>query len=211
MIVRIEHGRLEAVPVGVIRRVARALDARFDSVVRWQGGDLGRLVNARHAAMHEGMAHWFTGLAGWEAEPEVSFSIYGERGVIDILAWHAASSALLVTELKTELVDINDLMGTMDRKRRLAAEIAEGRGWRPASVSTWVVLADGRTNRRALSTHAKVLRAKFPDDGRAVRGWLRSPDRAIHALSFLPSVHGVHPGRDLRAVRRVTRPSLLRR
>lgn len=211
LIVRIEHGRLDAVPLGVIRRVAHALDARVDTIVRWQGGDLGRLINARHAAMHEGMARWFASLEGWEADPEVSFSIYGERGVIDILAWHGANRALLVTELKTELVDINDLIGTMDRKRRLAAEIAEARGWRPASISAWVVLADGRTNRRALSTHASVLRAKFPDDGRAVRGWLRSPDRAIQALSFLPQIHEAHLGRDLRAVRRVTRPALGRR
>lgn len=35
--------------------------------------------------------------------PEVSFSIYGQRGVIDILAWHAATRSLLVIELKTEM------------------------------------------------------------------------------------------------------------
>ena len=33
--------------------------------------------------------------------PEVSFSIYGERGVIDMLLWHPARRALLVVELKT--------------------------------------------------------------------------------------------------------------
>ena len=48
----------------------------------------------------------------------------GERGVIDILAWHAATRTLLVIELKTEIVDINELMGTVDRKRRLAATVA---------------------------------------------------------------------------------------
>ena len=85
---RIEHGRLGTIPIGMIRRVAAALDARFDTVVRWQGGDLGRLINARHAEMHEAMAIFMAGLDGWVAEPEVSFSIYGERGVLDVLAWH---------------------------------------------------------------------------------------------------------------------------
>jgi len=206
MIVRIEHGRLEAVPLGMLRRVAHALDARVDTVVRWQGGDLGRLINARHAAMHEVMARSFATFEGWQAEPEVSFSIFGERGVIDILAWHPASCSLLVIELKTELVDINDLMGNVDRKRRLAAEISEKRGWHAASISTWVVLADGRTNRREVSRHEGVLRAKFPDDGRVVRGWLHRPSSAINALSFLPSIHDMKLGRDLRPVRRVAKP-----
>jgi transcriptional regulator with XRE-family HTH domain len=206
MIVRIEHGRLEAVPLGTIRRVAHALDARVDTIVRWQGGDLGRLINARHSAMHEAMARMFATLEGWQAEPEVSFSIYGERGVIDILAWHPASRALLVIELKTELVDINDLMGSLDRKRRLAAEISDKRGWHASSISTWVVLANGRTNRRELSRHENVLRTKFPDDGRTVRGWLRRPSSVMNALGFLPSIHDVKLGRDLRPVRRVTRP-----
>jgi len=206
MIVRIAHGRLAAIPLGVIRRVALALDARVDTIVRWQGGDLGRLINSRHAAMHEVMARSFATLEGWQAEPEVSFSIYGERGVIDILAWYPTCRALPVIELKTELVDINDLMGSLDRKRRLAGEIADKRGWHASSISTWVVLADGRTNRRELSDHEKVLRAKFPDDGRKVRGWLRRPGSAMNALGFLPSIHDVKLGRDLRPVRRVTRP-----
>jgi hypothetical protein len=85
---RIEQGRLASVPLGKIRAVAAALDARIDAVVRWQGGDLSRLVSARHARMHEIMARYFLGLPGWMIEPEVSFSIYGERGIIDILAWH---------------------------------------------------------------------------------------------------------------------------
>lgn len=206
MVGRIEHGRLASVPLGSIRRVAHALDARLDTIVRWQGGDLGRLINARHSAMHEAMARMSGSLDGWTAEPEVSFSIYGERGVIDIVAWHATCRMLLVIELKTELVEINELMGTVDRKRRLAAAIAEERGWDPASTSAWVVLAESRTNRRAVSGHETVLRAKFPVDGRTMRGWLRRPRGRVDALSFLPSVHEMRLGRDLRPVRRVTRP-----
>jgi hypothetical protein len=202
---RIEHGRLDSIPLGTIRRVAVALDARLDAALRWQGGDLGRLINARHAAMHEAMAALFAGLEGWVSEPEVSFSIYGERGVIDVLAWHPVRRILLIIELKTELVDINDLMGSADRRRRLAATIAHDRGWDPTAIATWVVLAESRTNRRAAAAHSTVLRAKFPFDGRAMRRWLRDPDGRIDALGFLPSVHGVSVGRGTAPVRRVSR------
>ncbi|MBA2756700.1 MAG: helix-turn-helix transcriptional regulator [Chloroflexi bacterium] len=68
VVLRIEQGRLGGVPLGKIRAVAGALDARLDSVVRWQGGDLGRLVSARHARMHELMARFFGDLPGWIAE-----------------------------------------------------------------------------------------------------------------------------------------------
>jgi transcriptional regulator with XRE-family HTH domain len=203
---RIERGRLGSVPLRAIRAVAAALDARFDTLVRWQGGDLGRLVNARHAAMHEAMATMMAGLDGWVSEPEVSFSIYGERGVIDILAWHPTTRILLVIELKTELVDISDLMSTVDRRRRLAASIARDRGWGPIAISTWVVVAEGSTNRRAVAAHEAVLRAKFPVDGRAMTQWLRDPVGRVDALGFLPSVHGVRLRRDTRPIRRVMRP-----
>ena len=204
---RIERGAAASVPLGKIRRVAAALDARFDTVVRWQGGDLGRLINVRHAAMHEAMARWFQALDGWVAEPEVSFSIYGERGIIDILAWHPVRRILLVIELKTEFVDVNDLMGSVDRKRRLATLLARDRGWDPVAVSAWVVVADNRTNRRALAAHETVLRAKFPVDGREIRRWLRSPDRRVDCLSFLPSARTSNVRRDLAPVRRVNRPA----
>jgi transcriptional regulator with XRE-family HTH domain len=210
-IVRIERGRLEAVQLGTIRRVAAALDARFDTVVRWQGGDLGRLVSARHAAMHEVMARVFADRHDWVAEPEVSFSIYGERGIIDILAWHPTRRILVVIELKTEFVDINEMMGSVDRKKRLAWKIARDRGWDPVAVGTWVVLPDNRTNRRALAAHEATLRAKFPADGRQVRRWLREPNGTLDALSFLPSVTSVNVRRDLTPIRRVNRLPATRR
>ncbi|HSK38952.1 MAG TPA: hypothetical protein VK943_04220 [Arenibaculum sp.] len=125
-------------------------------------------------------------LRDWTFEPEVSFSIYGERGVIDILGWHAAARVLLVIELKTEFVDINETMGTLDRKDRLAAVIARERGWNPVATGVWLVVAEGRTNRRALAAHSAVLRSKYPADGRTVRGWLHRPVGRIQALSFLP-------------------------
>jgi transcriptional regulator with XRE-family HTH domain len=205
VVLRIEHGRLTTVPLGKLRAVAAALDARLDTVVRWRGGDLSRLLSARHSHMHEAMARFFGDLPDWTAEPEVSFSIYGERGIIDILAWHPTRRILLVIELKSEIVDVNELIGTIDRKRRLAADIAESRQWRPVAIATWVVVSSSRSNRRAIAEHAHVLRAKFAMSGREMQGWLRDPSGPVNTLSFLPSVHGAHLGPPLTPIRRVDR------
>lgn len=206
VVMRIERGRLASIPFGKIRAVAAALDARVDTTVRWHGGDLPRLLSARHSAMHEAMARYLGGLAGWIAEPEVSFSIYGERGIIDILAWHPQSRMLLVIELKTEIVDVNEMLGTLDRKRRLAIDIARKRGWQPVAVSTWLVVAPGRSNRRAIADHAAVLRSKLPADGTAMRRWLRDPQGRIDAASAMPNVQATQLGPGRTGVRRVAKP-----
>jgi transcriptional regulator with XRE-family HTH domain len=206
LVARVERGAFASTPLVKVRRLAEALGARFDTIVRWQGADLGRLLDARHAAMHETMAVLLGGLDGWQFEPEVSFSIYGERGIIDVLAWHPGRRMLLVIELKTEVVDVSGLLGTMDQRRRLAREIAARFGWRPIAVSTWVVIAESRTNRRAVSAHTNVLRAKMPMDGRGIGRWLKDPASRIDALSFLPYRHGVTVGRPLAPVKRVTAP-----
>jgi transcriptional regulator with XRE-family HTH domain len=203
VVARIEAGRLGGISVGRLRSVATALDVRPDIVPSWHGGDLGRLLNARHAAFHEAMAERLSGCSSWAFEPEVSFSIQGERGVIDVLAWHAATGSLLVIELKTEIVDVNDLMTTVDRRRRLAPRIAADRGWHPKSVSVWVAVADSRTNRRRFARHAAVLRSKLPDDGDRVRGLLAEPTAPITAMSFMTVEQLAHGGTPIAGRRRV--------
>lgn len=203
---RVERGRIEGVTAGVLDRLARALDIRVQLVVEWRGGDLARLVNRRHAALHESVVRWFATLAGWSLAPEVSFSVWGERGAIDLLAWHAASASLLVIELKSEIVDVQELIGIVDRKRRLAPGIAAGRGWHATAAGAWVIVGESRTNRRRLAAHRAVLRAAFPADGRSVEAWLRRPGPApLAALSFWPDSRAVsttHVGRPRRRVRR---------
>ena len=191
---RMERGLVGSSSVDHVRRVAAALEVRVDLVPRWRGGELDRHLNVRHSAMHEAVARHIGRLPGWVLIPEASFSIFGERGIVDILAWHAAAEALAIVELKTAIVDVQELIGTMDRRRRLARRIAAERGWQPRSVSVVVLVEDGRTNRRRLIEHRTVLRAAFPSDGRRLAGWLRDPRRAVAILAIWPKVH---PG-DLR-------------
>lgn len=199
---RIEHGQLDAMSVGMLHRVAATLEIRLDWTARWRGGELDRMLNAGHAAMHEALARSFAA-SEWESAPEVSFSVFGERGVIDLLAFHPPSRALLVVELKTELVDVQALIGTVDRYRRLAPTIARDRGWAAATASCWVVLRDTATNHRRLAAHSTVLRSAFPADGRRMRSWLVHPAGTVAALSFLSGFHDRRISGTSAGVRRV--------
>ncbi len=201
---RIERGRLDGVTVGTLLQVSLALDVRLDLLVQWHGGDLARLLNRRHSLLHESVARWFATRPGWVIVPEVSFSEWGERGVIDLLAWHEASATLLVIELKTEIVDVQELIGGVDRKRRLAAGIAARRGWKARTTSVWVVVAESRVNRMRIAAHRALLRNAYPADGRTVEPWVAAPAGAIAALSMWPNsraVTGMHSGSGGRRVR----------
>lgn len=182
---RLERGHIGPQTVDAIRAVASALEIRIDLVPRWRAGDLDRLLNARHSALHESVARWFRdSLPAWTLVPEASFAIYGDRGVIDILAWHPGRRAVLVIELKTEIADVNELLGTLDRKRRLAAKVATERGWDPVAVSAWLIVEGRRTNRRRLAAHTNMIRSALPQDGQVIRRWLRDPVGRVAATSY---------------------------
>lgn len=182
---RLERGHFEQVTLGVIRRVAAALDVRVDLNPRWRTGELDRLLDAGHAALVQAVIKRLGETHGWLAQPEVSFSIWGERGSIDVLAFHPESGMLLVVEVKTSLNDLQETLATLDRKRRLAVQIAAGRGWQATAVSSWLVLADTHTNRRRVMENGVVLRSVLPADGRTIHRWLAKPSGIVHALSHL--------------------------
>ena len=186
----IERGHLQKLSLETVRRVAVAVEVRVEVLGRWRGDRADRLMSRRHSALAESFASFLSSRPGWTTEPEVSFSIYGERGIIDQLAWHAAKCHLLVIELKTEFVDFNEMLGTLDRKVRLARTIAAGRGWRASQISVWLIVVDTRTNRRHAAEHATLLRARFRLDGRALRGWLLNPAEQVTGLAFWTDANG---------------------
>jgi transcriptional regulator with XRE-family HTH domain len=201
---RIERGLIGSQSVDAIRAVAAALEVRVDLTALWRGGDLDRLLNAGHSALHEAVARRFHDeLPAWTLAPEVSFSIYGERGVVDILAWHPGRRALLVIELKTDIVDVNELVGTFDRKRRLARQIGLSRGWDPVAASSWLIVVDTRTNRRRVDAHAAMLHGSLPEDATAIRFWIRDPVGTVNRLSFWTDSRGRTGSQPSSPIRRV--------
>ena len=202
---RVERGRLAELRLCELRSIADALEVRLPFAPLWRGGEADLVVNERHGLMHERLATMFAKLPEWACSPEVTFSVYGERGSIDLLAWHPIRRALLVVELKTEIPDPASLVAQVDRYRRLAAGIVRARGWIPESVSVWVVVADSSMNRRRLALHRTMLRNRFPVEGRRMRSWLRKPAGSVAALSFMADDRAGSTLRKAAPTRRVSR------
>lgn len=84
---RIERGESRRLPADTFDRVAQAAGASLDLALRWKGEGLDRLLDEDHARLVELVVLKLQAL-GWEVAVEVSFSRFGERGSIDVLAFH---------------------------------------------------------------------------------------------------------------------------
>jgi transcriptional regulator with XRE-family HTH domain len=224
VVCRVEHGQLEHVTLRTLRRVLGALEVDLELVPRWRGGDLDRLADEDHAALVGRTAALLESL-GWQVAPEVSFAVYGERGSIDLLAWHPATRTLLVVEVKTAITSVEETLRRHDVKVRLAPAIARERfGWEARSAARLLVLPEASTARRRVARHATVFGRAYPLRGRAARAWLRGPSGApgtpapsptptptpgmLVFLSDMPGGTGSHRLGPRRRVRRpVSQPS----
>lgn len=193
----IECGRADRLTLATIARVTAALGARLSVRVYWQGEGLDRLRDGRHAAIVERVIRRLTD-DGWIARTEVSFSEYGERGSIDILAFHPGSGALLVIEVKSVVPDLQGMLSNLDRKTRLAPGIVRSLGWTVRSVSRLLVLPDDRSARRRVQQHEATFAAALPMRTAAVKRWLRAPSVALAGILFLPNSNQDGRERDVR-------------
>ena len=183
---RAELGGIGQLTVATLRKLASAVGAEAVVTVRWRAADLDRLMDEGHATLVGAVVDLLTN-AGWVVHTEVSFSVYGERGSVDVVGWHAATRTLLVVEVKTELVSIEETIRTLDVKVRLAAEVVTDRfGWEPLVRSHLLVLPARSTQRRQAGRHASVLERGFPIRGQELRRWIGSPDRSAGGLLFVP-------------------------
>jgi transcriptional regulator with XRE-family HTH domain len=169
----LECGHARRLKMGTVESILSALGARMEVRVLWNGPELDRLMDAGHAAIgariKQRLERW-----GWIVRVEVSYSRYGERGRMDLLAWHPAARTLLVVEIKTELVDVQSLLGSLDVKARLGRHVAEQFGWDVRSVVPAIVFSEGRTTRRHL-VRLDTLFDRFNVRGRKAVSWLRQP------------------------------------
>lgn len=119
---------------------------------------MARLLDEEHAAIVETMAASLAE-AGWQVEAESSYSEYGERGRIDLLAFDQASRVLAVVEVKTELADLQELFGNLNAKARLAPGVGRRNGWNSSRVMTVPAAASGR---RSWLAGRRRVRRKIP-------------------------------------------------
>ena len=201
-----ERGRIEAMPIRTVRRILRGLDAELVLVVRWRGGDLDRLLDAGHARLGDDLTRLLAA-EDWEVVPEVSYSVFGERGSIDLIAWHAESASLLVVEIKTEITTVEGTLRKHDEKVRLAPGLAEERfGWDAVVTARLLVLPEHRTIRRQIEDKAALFSRVYPSRNVAVRRWLRSPGGPLSGILFLPDTSRARGMRTRPTRKRVRRP-----
>src|SRR6185437_10731423 len=105
------------------RRLFAAVDARLKVTVWWRGAAAAQLLDARHAALSERAINVLASLS-WFVLSEVTFSEFGERGSIDILAGQLQTRSVVVGEVKASIGSIEETNRRLDVKERLAHKIA---------------------------------------------------------------------------------------
>lgn len=202
---RAELGHLPSIPV--LRRLFAVLDATLFLEVRWRAGALDRLLDEGHAALVGRLADLLAGL-GWDVRVEVTYSEFGERGSIDILAFWRPLGILLVIEVKTDLAAVEAMLRKIDEKVRLAPTVASDRfGWQARQVARLLVLSESSTVRRRVTRQAAVFRRTFPARGVDIRRWLRSPERELAGLWFLSPSRGTTGIQGVGGPERIRRPN----
>jgi transcriptional regulator with XRE-family HTH domain len=186
VVARIERGNADRVTVATLDKVAAAVGARVACRLTWNGEGLDRLLDAEHAAIVEAVVRTLR-TADWLVATEVSFNNFGERGSVDVLAFHPASHFVLVVEVKSVVPDVQAMLVALDRKERLARQIARERGWDAAAVARMLVIGENRTARRRVDMHAATFGNMFPDRAREIRRWLTDPSASspLRGLWFL--------------------------
>ena len=181
----IERGHLADLTVATLRAVGRALDVWLPFEPRWRGAELPRLIDQRHADL-TGQVVGALRQARWDVCVEYSFNWRGERGCVDVLAWRPDRRAVLVVEVKTQIVDVQELFSTLNRKRRIVPAIkASELGWPSFVVGCVVVLPESTRARFAVERHGPVFGSVLPARNIEVRHWLRDPTVPLAGIWFL--------------------------
>jgi transcriptional regulator with XRE-family HTH domain len=199
----VECGHADRVGIRTLSRVLRTLDAELEIGVRWRGGQLDRLLDAGHAQLVTSTAARLRAV-GWTVQVEATYAFGRESGSIDILAYHAQTGALLVIEVKTELLSIESTLRKHDEKVRLAGRLAAERfGWRSRGTSRLLVLPRTATTWRHVGLHAPVFDDAYGFRGRRLEAWLRAPVGQVGGILFLADTKHVGTRGDVTGRRRV--------
>lgn len=120
---------------------------------------------------------------------EYTFNHYGDRGSVDIVGWHRSAGALLIVEVKTRLVDVQDLLRSMDIKRRIVPSLLERElRWKARRLGRIALIEESGANRRAVERHRDTFAAAFPQRSVEARRWIRAPDGDLAAIRFSPAM-----------------------
>lgn len=181
---RAERGLVANLKVGTVDRIVTALGASLFLDVSYQGGLGDRLVDRAHALLVDRVVR---ALAGeWEVVVEYTFNHFGDRGSVDVLAWHPGTRTLLIVEVKSVFADLGAMLQSLARKLRVVPGLVrKERGWDAAAVGRIVVVAGTNANRAVVAAHPSIFDASFPARSMQVRSWLRAPSGPISGIWFV--------------------------
>lgn len=181
----IELGLLGDLRLSLVRRVATAAGVDLPFAPRFRGAEGDRLLDAGHVALVGAVVGRLKEL-GWDVCVEYSFNHYGERGSVDVIGWRSGVRTLLVVEVKTELVDVQQTLRAIDVKERFVPRLLEReRDWRVERVGVVLVLPDERGRRASVARHGAVFDTAFPARTVEVRRWLTEPRGPLRGIWFL--------------------------
>ncbi len=206
----IERGLWRSMPLRTLATVAAAVEADVEVLVRHRGGELDRLLDAAHAAIVAALSSQLRE-TGWRLANEVRSNHYGDRGSIDLLAYHPATRTVLVVEVKMQITSAEEMLRRLDVKVRLAPMLVPERfGERPARVVRILAVTASSANRARVSRLEPILETAFPLRSRALTGWLRAPGPvpggSAAGLLFVRNVGAAGVTHGERRVRRPTAP-----
>jgi transcriptional regulator with XRE-family HTH domain len=204
-----ERGLTDYLSFRTLKRIAAALGITVDLALRWKGPELERLTDARHARLVKAVLSRIG--PEWKAVVEYTFNDFGDRGSVDVVAWHAAAQALLLIEVKSELVSLEAVLRSMDVKIRVVPRLLErDRRWQARIVGSVMVLPDESRSRRAVESLATVFDIALPSRTVAVRRWLGRPLGPIRGIWFLADTNTRRVVRNSGSAGRVSRPEVPR-
>jgi transcriptional regulator with XRE-family HTH domain len=172
--------RLETAQVGSLdlHSIDRAFDALgLRAVLEVEArhlADRGEQRDVVHARLVGAIAERLR-RAGWLVETEVRTGARGPTGWIDVLAYRAADGALLVIEVKTQLLDAGALLRQISFYEREASFAAGRLGWRPAVVRGVVLGLDSVEVAEAIDRNRELLAPAFPGAVPGLSTWLVTP------------------------------------
>jgi hypothetical protein len=191
----IESGRASELRLSEVRNHFSRLGATVRVSAWWEGAALDRLIDERHATVVDALVGRLL-TDEWQVATEVSFSEFGERGSIDVLAARNDCEAVFVGEAKSDWGSLEETLRRIAVKARLASTIAERRfGFAPRVLGVALVFPEDRTARRVAQRFAATLDAAYPARNPEVKRWIREPSGHMRGIWFLSSVPTVGQAR----------------
>jgi transcriptional regulator with XRE-family HTH domain len=187
---RVSRGRLAALDLDQLARIAAATGARMRFVVDAPFlGDRARQRDRVHARCIGYVAVRLRA-AGWQVATEVEIQGVRGPGWIDLLAFDPRTGRLLVIEIKTEIDDLGRIQRTLGWYARQSRMAARRLGWRPTDVAPVLLLLATQAVDARLRGNRDLVRVAFPADAAEVRGWIsRSTSSAVRpALAMVDPI-----------------------